>query len=82
MAVWSECSNFTTPSLADLYGNGQTEVIEGGDSTAGQADCADFAVRRGVAIDRIFSDTWHLDEADAAYRKADAQVAGKGVFLF
>jgi hypothetical protein len=31
-------SNFTTPSLADLYGNGQTEVIEGGDSTAGQAD--------------------------------------------
>jgi hypothetical protein len=27
-------------------------------------------------------DTWRLDEADAAYRKADAQVAGKGVFLF
>jgi hypothetical protein len=31
-------SGFTTPSLADLYGNGQTEVIEGGDSTAGVAN--------------------------------------------
>jgi hypothetical protein len=31
-------SGFTTPSLADLYGNGQTEVIQGGDSTAGVAD--------------------------------------------
>ena len=51
-------------------------------STVGQADCADFAVSRGVAIERIFSDAWRLDEADAAYRKADAQVAGKGVFLF
>ena len=30
-------SGFTTPSLADLYGNGQTEVIEGGDSSPGLA---------------------------------------------
>ncbi len=30
-------SGFSTPSLADLYGNGQTDVIEGGDSTAGIA---------------------------------------------
>jgi hypothetical protein len=30
-------SDFTTPALADLYGNGQTEIIEGGDSTAGIA---------------------------------------------
>jgi len=30
-------SAFTTPALADLYGNGQTEVVEGGDSTAGLA---------------------------------------------
>ena len=29
-------SGFTTPSLADLYGNGQTEVVEGGDSSAGR----------------------------------------------
>ncbi len=30
-------SGFTTPSLADLYDNGQTEVVEGGDSSAGLA---------------------------------------------
>ena len=28
-------SGFTTPALADLYNNGQTEIVEGGDSTAG-----------------------------------------------
>ena len=28
-------SNFTTPALADLYGTGSTEIIEGGDSSAG-----------------------------------------------
>ncbi|MGD0882115.1 MAG: hypothetical protein ABSB09_11165 [Acidimicrobiales bacterium] len=31
-------TGFTTPSLADLYNNGQTEIVQGGDSTAGQAD--------------------------------------------
>jgi hypothetical protein len=30
-------SGFTTPSLADLYGNGGTEIVQGGDSTAGNA---------------------------------------------
>ncbi len=27
-------SNFSTPAIADLYGNGQTQIIEGGASTA------------------------------------------------
>jgi hypothetical protein len=31
-------SGFSTPSLDDLYGNGQTDVIGGGDSSAGVAD--------------------------------------------
>ncbi|HXQ62030.1 MAG TPA: PQQ-binding-like beta-propeller repeat protein [Acidimicrobiales bacterium] len=30
-------SNFTTPALADLYSNGRTEIVEGGDSSAGFA---------------------------------------------
>jgi hypothetical protein len=30
-------SDFTTPAIADLYGNGQNEIVEGGDSTAGIA---------------------------------------------
>jgi hypothetical protein len=28
-------SNFTTPALADVEGNGQLQIVEGGDSTAG-----------------------------------------------
>ncbi len=28
-------SNFSTPALADLYGTGATEIVEGGDSSAG-----------------------------------------------
>jgi len=30
-------SGFSTPSLADLYGNGGTEIVQGGDSTFGNA---------------------------------------------
>jgi outer membrane protein assembly factor BamB len=30
-------SNFTTPALADVFNNGQTDIVEGGDSTAGVA---------------------------------------------
>ena len=36
-------SGFSTPSLVDLYSNGQNEVIEGGDSTAGLANGAQYA---------------------------------------
>ncbi len=31
-------SSFSTPSIADLYGNGQHEVVEGGDSSPGVAN--------------------------------------------
>jgi hypothetical protein len=30
-------SNFSTPALADVYGNGRTDIVEGGDSTQGLA---------------------------------------------
>ncbi len=30
-------SNFTTPALGDVYGNGRTDIVEGGDSSAGAA---------------------------------------------
>jgi outer membrane protein assembly factor BamB len=36
-------SNFTTPALADLYSNGRTEIVEGGDSTAGLAFGENYA---------------------------------------
>jgi len=34
---FSADSGFSTPALADLYGNGETEIIEGGAQTAGVA---------------------------------------------
>lgn len=50
-------------------------------SNTGQADCAAFASDRGIAIDRIFTDRWKLEQGAEAYRKVDAQSGGKGVFL-
>ncbi|HEY3809863.1 MAG TPA: hypothetical protein VGL49_00405 [Acidimicrobiales bacterium] len=36
---WFEAdSNFSTPALGDLYRNGRTEIVEGGDSTQGLAE--------------------------------------------
>jgi hypothetical protein len=34
---FSADSGFSTPALVDLYGNGRTDIIEGGDQTAGLA---------------------------------------------
>jgi threonine dehydrogenase-like Zn-dependent dehydrogenase len=50
-------------------------------STTGQADCARFVEERGIAVDRLFTHRWKLDQAAEAYRVFDAQSAGKGVFL-
>ena len=35
-------SDFSTPALADLYGNGNTEIVEGGDQTAGLANWVQY----------------------------------------
>ena len=50
-------------------------------STMGQADCARFVEERGIAVDRLFTHRWKLDQAAEAYRVFDTQTAGKGVFL-
>jgi hypothetical protein len=36
-------SDFTTPALADLYGNGQTDIVEGSDSTQGSSYGTSYA---------------------------------------
>jgi threonine dehydrogenase-like Zn-dependent dehydrogenase len=50
-------------------------------SIQGQADCAEFIADRGLAADRVFTNRWRLEEAEAAYRLFDRQTTGKGVFL-
>jgi D-arabinose 1-dehydrogenase-like Zn-dependent alcohol dehydrogenase len=50
-------------------------------SIAGQLECARYVAERGIDVDRVFTHTWSLDQAEEAYRLTDGQDAGKGVFL-
>ena len=50
-------------------------------STQGQADCAEFVADYNVAIDKLFTHRWRLDQAEEAYRLFDTQTTGKGVIL-
>ena len=50
-------------------------------SRHGQAECAEFVAGRGIAVDKLFSHRFKLDEAVEAYRRFDTQTTGKGVFL-
>jgi len=50
-------------------------------SIAGQQECARYVAERKIDVDRVFTHRWKLEQAAEAYRLADAQVAGKGVFL-
>ena len=51
-------------------------------SDTGMARCVRFVAEHGVDIDKQFSDRWQLDDAEIAYRKFDAQTAGKAYFAF
>jgi threonine dehydrogenase-like Zn-dependent dehydrogenase len=50
-------------------------------SSVGQAECARYIADRNVDVDRLFTHTWRLDQAQEAYRICDQQTSGKGVFL-
>jgi threonine dehydrogenase-like Zn-dependent dehydrogenase len=50
-------------------------------SRQGQAECAEFVVDHNVAINKLFTDRWRLDQAEEAYRLFDTQTTGKGVIL-
>lgn len=50
-------------------------------SNVGQADCTRFVADHGIAIDKLYTDEWRLDQADAAYKAFDRQLGGKTVFL-
>ncbi len=50
-------------------------------STVGQAECARYVADRSIAVDRLFTHRWRLEQAEEAYRLFDAQSSGKGVIL-
>jgi threonine dehydrogenase-like Zn-dependent dehydrogenase len=47
----------------------------------GQAECARYVADRGVAVDKLFTHRWKLEQAVEAYELFDAQSEGKGVIL-
>ena len=51
-------------------------------STVLLAECARFAVDRGVPLGKVFTDRFTLDEAESAFRKFASRSMGKGVFVF
>lgn len=50
-------------------------------STVGQTECARYIADRQIALERLFTHRWRLEQAEEAYRLFDAQTAGKGVIL-
>jgi 2-desacetyl-2-hydroxyethyl bacteriochlorophyllide A dehydrogenase len=50
-------------------------------STVGQMDCARYIADRGVAVDKLFTHRWRLDQAEEAYTLFDKQSSGKGVIV-
>jgi threonine dehydrogenase-like Zn-dependent dehydrogenase len=51
-------------------------------STVLLAECAQFAVDRSIRLGDVFTESFALDDADAAFRKFSGRGMGKGVFLF
>lgn len=51
-------------------------------SSIEQARCADFVVRHRLPLDDLFSRSWTLEQAAAAYSWFDGPHIGKGVFEF
>ena len=50
-------------------------------SAMGMLECARFIANNKIALERIFSHKWKLEQAAEAYRSFDTQTTGKGVFL-
>ena len=50
-------------------------------SKQGQAECAEFVADNNIAVDRLFTHRWTLEEAEEAYKLFDTQTTGMGVIL-
>src|SRR5438067_6709036 len=51
-------------------------------STVLLAECARFAVDRGVSLRHVYTDTFTLDQAAAAFQRFEGRGMGKGFFSF
>ncbi|MCA8967444.1 MAG: iditol 2-dehydrogenase, partial [Planctomycetes bacterium] len=76
-----EGGNVTLDVSPDMLRRQVTIVGSWTFSKNGQADCAEFVADRGIAVERLFTHRWTLDQAREAYELFDTQTTGKGVFV-
>jgi threonine dehydrogenase-like Zn-dependent dehydrogenase len=76
-----EGDNVTLDVSNDLLRRQVTLIGSWTFSTVGQADCARYVADRGIALDRLFTHRWRLEQAEEAYRLFDKQTSGKGVIM-
>ncbi|WP_306461761.1 zinc-binding dehydrogenase [Rhodococcus sp. WS7] len=69
-------------STAQSYKRQMTLLTSWTLSIVEQKRCADFIADRNLPIDDLYSNSWALDDAIAAYEWFDKQSEGKGVFIF
>jgi threonine dehydrogenase-like Zn-dependent dehydrogenase len=81
VAFVGEGGNFTLDVSSEMIRRQVTIFGHWTFSLDGQAECARFIAERSIAVDRLFTDRWGLDQAAEAYRRFDQQSGGKGVFL-
>ena len=74
--------NLNVDGMKDIIGKQRTIIGSYTFSEVGMKDCAWFIADHGVEVDRLFTDTWALADAEKAYQEFDKQAGGKGVFLF
>jgi (R,R)-butanediol dehydrogenase / meso-butanediol dehydrogenase / diacetyl reductase len=72
----------TLDAWSDLMARQRTLIGHWTFSDVGMARCMRFVAEHGVDLDQHFTDRWRLDDADIAYRRFDAQSAGKACFEF
>jgi len=76
-----ERGQVTLDVSADLLRRQITLVGSWTFSKQGQAECAEFVADKEIAVDKLFTHRWKLDEAEEAYRLFDTQTTGKAVIL-
>lgn len=69
-------------STSQSYKKQMTLMTSWTTSIVEQKRCADFVVARNLPVDELYSHSWSLDDAVAAYEWFDKQSAGKGVIEF
>lgn len=74
--------NLNVVGWNDLIKSQRTVIGSYTFSITGMKQCAEFIARHGVAVDRVFTDRWSIDQAAEAYAAFDNQTGGKGVFVF